>query len=175
MNDLTIEELSSREKAAFVAVLDGIFEHSPWIAERAWQNRPFANIDELHQAMVEVVYKADADHQLALIRAHPELAGRPALAGELTPHSTAEQQSAGLNACTAAELDDIRSLNRIYQEKFGFPFVMAVAGQSKTHIIESMRVRATADAKMELRRSLDEIGKIARLRLDVLFSQPTVE
>lgn len=167
---LTLQALSTCDQAAFTTHLGGVFEHSPWIAAAAWSARPFPSIDALHRAMTAAVADAGRDAQLALIRAHPELAGKEATAGTLTADSTDEQRSAGLDRCTAAELQRLRSLNAAYRERFGFPFVLAVKGRSKHDIIATLEARLGGDADGEFRTALAEIGKITRLRLDALLA-----
>jgi 2-oxo-4-hydroxy-4-carboxy-5-ureidoimidazoline decarboxylase len=167
----SVESLSRADQDAFVAALGGIFEHSPWVAERAWEARPFASVEALHRAMVGVVERLPRETQVALVRAHPELAGREAAAGTLTADSTGEQQSAGLDRCTPDELARLRDLNARYREKFGFPFVMAVRGRSRHEIMDAMEARLGNDAGTELARCLSEIGRITRVRLDALFGE----
>lgn len=161
--------LCQRGKQAFQAQLDGIYEHSPWIAERAWVHQPFESLDALHAALVVVVKQASRDEQLGLIRAHPELAGKEAEAGALTAASTAEQRGAGLNACTREELQRLRELNAGYRAKFGFPFVIAVKGLTRTQIMEAMQARTANSLEVEFQACLEQIYKIARFRLDALF------
>jgi 2-oxo-4-hydroxy-4-carboxy-5-ureidoimidazoline decarboxylase len=158
-------ELSALDQAAFVQAMEGIWEHSPWVAAQAWAARPFANIAELHAAMVSVVATASTEDQLALIRAHPELAGRAAQSGELTRHSESEQGRAGLNACSPEELAQLTTLNRLYQEKFGFPFVLAVAPHTRANIIRIFADRLHNDIPTEKAECLRQIGLIAWFRL----------
>ena len=165
-----LRSLSAADRAHFTAMLGAIFEHSPWVAEMAWGKRPFASIDELHAAMVDAVQSATAAAQLALICAHPELAGKEADAGQLTHESQSEQASAGLDHCNVDELSRLRELNRAYHEKFGFPFVMAVKHRSKHDILEAMASRAVNSRDQEFATCLIEIGKIGRLRLDAMLS-----
>ncbi len=165
----TLASLSSADEADFVAVLGGIFEHSPWIARAAWPERPFASVDALHAAMVRVIDAAPRETRLALIRAHPELAGREAAEGTLTADSTGEQKSAGLDRCTREELARIKDLNGRYREKHGFPFVMAVKGRSKDEIIAALDARLGNSTDEEFERCLAEIAKIGRLRLAALL------
>ncbi|CAL93799.1 2-oxo-4-hydroxy-4-carboxy-5-ureidoimidazoline decarboxylase [Azoarcus olearius] len=166
----TVAALSALPRADFVAALGGIFEHSPWVAERAWAARPFATADALHAAMVAAVDGAARGEQLALIRAHPELAGKEAAAGTLTAASTGEQRGAGLDQCSAAELQRLRELNAAYRARFGFPFVIAVKGLGREQIIAALAQRLTHDSDAEFRTCLAEIGKIARFRLDALLA-----
>lgn len=160
----------SATRDAFVAALGGVFEHSPWIAERAWTSGPFGDVDALHRAMVTAVASASAQEQLSLILSHPELAGKEAAAGTLTEASTGEQQSAGLDRCTPEELARLRALNGRYRERFGFPFIMAVKGRSRSDIIAAGEARLGNPRDQEFTTCLAEIGKIARLRIDALFA-----
>ncbi len=168
-----VEALSGLPQAAFVARLGDIFEHSPWVPERAWAARPFASIDALHAAMVAAVDQAAEAEQLALICAHPELAGREAAAGTLTTASTGEQRGAGLDQCSAAELQRLRSLNAAYRARFGFPFVIAVKGLSRYQIMDAIEARLEGDRATEFRACLAQIARIARFRLDALLGPAT--
>ena len=165
-----VEALSGLPQAAFVARLGDIFEHSPWVPERAWAARPFASIDALHAAMVAAVDQAAEAEQLALICAHPELAGREAAAGTLTSASTGEQRGAGLDQCSKEELQRLRQLNKDYRARFGFPFVVAVKGLTRHQIMDRVEARLANDRDIEFRTCLNEIGKIARFRLDAMFA-----
>ncbi|MCC8391650.1 2-oxo-4-hydroxy-4-carboxy-5-ureidoimidazoline decarboxylase [Paraburkholderia sp. MMS20-SJTR3] len=164
----TLDQLNSISNDAFVAALSGIFEHSPWVAEVAAVERPFASVDALHKRMSEIVETAGAEKQLALINAHPELAGKAAVRGELTAESTREQSGAGLAQCTQAEFDKLQALNTAYREKFGFPFILAVRGYDRYGIIANFESRVNNSRADELRASLEQIYRIARLRLDDL-------
>jgi len=167
---IDLAALSSASKSDFVAALGGVFEHSPWIAEQAYAARPFASVDALHAAMLRTLDAAPADAKLALIRAHPELAGREAQQGTMTAESVGEQASAGLDRCTPEELARLREGNRAYRGKFGFPFVMAVKGRSRAEILAALEARLQNARGDEFARCLAEIGKIARFRLDTLFA-----
>ncbi|GGD52642.1 2-oxo-4-hydroxy-4-carboxy-5-ureidoimidazoline decarboxylase [Caballeronia grimmiae] len=166
----TLDQLNAMPADAFVTVLAGIFEHSPWVAEIAAQQRPFESIDALHAAMSKAVETAGDEKQLALINAHPELAGKAAVRGELTAESTREQSGAGLNLCTQEEFDKLQSLNAAYRQKFGFPFILAVRGYDRHGIIANFEERVNHDRAEELRTSLDQIHRIARFRLDDLIA-----
>ena len=166
----TLHTLSYADRAQFVATLGGIFEHSPWVADIAWESRPFSSIDALHAAMVEAVSSASIEAQLALICAHPELAGKEAAAGVLTRESKTEQASAGLDRCTADELARLRTLNKAYREKFGFPFVVAVKQRSKHEILDALASRVGNAREQEFATCLAEIGKIGRFRLEAMFT-----
>ncbi|MEO8677116.1 MAG: 2-oxo-4-hydroxy-4-carboxy-5-ureidoimidazoline decarboxylase [Casimicrobiaceae bacterium] len=161
--------LSVASRDEFVRALGGIFEHTPWIAERAWPARPFASVDELHRAMLGVLASASREAKLALICAHPELAGKEAAAGTMTVDSVGEQASAGLDRCTPDELARLRAHNQSYRETFGFPFVMAVKGKSRQEILATLASRIGNTREAEFARCIEEIGRIARLRLDAMF------
>jgi 2-oxo-4-hydroxy-4-carboxy-5-ureidoimidazoline decarboxylase len=167
---IRIAEINAMRPAEFVAALGGVFEHSPWIAERAFASRPFADTAALHAAMVEVVRGASRDEQLGLLRAHPELAGREAQSGTLTADSTAEQHSAGLNALTRDEMERVVRLNRAYREQFGFPFIIAVRRHTKDRIFAEFERRLGNDAESERLECLEQVYIITRLRLDALIA-----
>jgi 2-oxo-4-hydroxy-4-carboxy-5-ureidoimidazoline decarboxylase len=162
---MTLAELNATDRATFVAVLGGIFEHSPWIAARAFAARPFGSVDALHQAMVGAMHAASKDEQLALIRAHPELAGRAMVRGELTADSTSEQSGAGLTRCSPEEFVRLVDLNARYRAKFGFPFILAVKGWDRTGVIAELARRLERDPAAEFAEALAQIARIAGLRL----------
>jgi 2-oxo-4-hydroxy-4-carboxy-5-ureidoimidazoline decarboxylase len=166
---MTLDELNTLEPARFVTVLAGVFEHSPWIAAAACDRRPFHSIEALHAAMVDIVQSAPVDAQLALLRAHPELASKAAMRGELTSESNQEQAEAGLTRCTAAEFARLCALNRAYDAKFGFPFIIAVKGLSRAEIISRCAERIERDPPSELATALAEVARIARFRLATLI------
>jgi 2-oxo-4-hydroxy-4-carboxy-5-ureidoimidazoline decarboxylase len=165
-----LAEINALDHAAFIATLGDIFEHSPWVAEGAWRQRPFRDVAALHEAMVAIMRAAQRDRQFALICAHPELAGAAAARGELTAASSTEQSAAGLNAADNADLARFRELNAAYREKFGFPFIIAVRGRSRSEILAVFAERLRNDADTEFARALDEIARIAELRLAALIS-----
>ena len=167
---LPIAEINAMSSAEFVAALGGVFEHSPWIAERALAKRPFADVAALHATMVDVVRDAKREEQLGLLRAHPELAGREAQSGTLTADSNAEQKSAGLNALTREEMEHVGRLNRAYREKFGFPFIIAVRRHTKDGIFAEFERRLANATDNELRECLEQVYIITRLRLDALIT-----
>ena len=171
---LTIDQLNAATPAQAVALLDGIYEHSPWVAEEALQARPFRSLQHLKHAMAHAVTSATADHQLALIRMHPELAGKQMESNTLTAESTNEQGKAGLTNCTAEELTHIRRLNTTYGQKFGFPFILAVRGPrgtglSKREIIDTFERRVHHHPSFEQGEALRNIHRIAEIRLDDKF------
>ncbi len=163
---LTVMQLSQMDQAAFVAALEGIFEHSPWVAEHAWVRRPFASREALLGTLVGAMQAAPRNAQLALIRAHPELAGKAAVRGELTAESTREQAGAGLAACSPEEFELIQALNGAYNAKFGFPFIIAVRGLGRADIIAAMERRLGHDPEAEFAEALRQIARIAALRLE---------
>ena len=169
---ITLERLNSLPADGFVAALHGIFERSPWVPERVAAARPFASRLDLHEAMCKVVMQATLEEQLALIRAHPELAGRAAVRGELTPESTREQRAAGLSACTPEQLARIQALNAQYSKTFGFPFVVAVKGHTPATVIAALEKRISHSVESERSVALTQIGRIAGFRLADLVSEP---
>ncbi len=176
----TLEQLNAAETSAFIAALHGIYEHSPWIPERAALQRPFRNLTAFKLALHKVVTDASRAEQLGLIRAHPELAGRAAIAGELTAESTGEQAKAGLNLCSPEEFARLQQLNADYNAKFGFPFILAVkgptgAGLTRQQIIATFARRLRNQPEDELREALRQIGRIAEMRInDLLGYRPVM-
>ncbi len=153
----------------FVRRYGGIYECSPWVAELAAPHvDEAATVDEIARVMADCVDNASHDRQLELIRAHPDLAGRAAVAGELTAESTEEQASAGLDQCTPQQFERFTELNEQYTVKFGFPFVMAVRGSSRDEILAAFERRLGHDYDQEFETALEEIHKIARLRLEAM-------
>jgi len=153
---------------AFVERFGAVYEHSPWVAERTWQaglDESHSVIDVLASTMADVLDKADDDQKLQLILAHPDLAGKAARQGELTNDSTDEQASAGLDQCTEQELAHFQSMNDAYKAKFGIPFIMAVRGANRHQILKGFEERLPNEKAVEFARALQEINKIARLRL----------
>lgn len=167
---LDLTQLSSLDQAAFTQQLAAIFEHSPWVPERAWAYRPFATLDALHQRMVDVVAQASTSEQKALIKAHPQLAGQEARAGSLTAASTQEQRGAGLDQCSPDELRRLDTLNANYMEKFSFPFIIAVKGRNRYQIMDAIEARLSHSPETEFQTCLDEIAHIARFRLEALLN-----
>jgi 2-oxo-4-hydroxy-4-carboxy-5-ureidoimidazoline decarboxylase len=154
------------DRAAFADRLGHVAEGSPWVAERAFDRGPFADREAVADAFARAVREAPAGDQLALIRAHPDLAGRAALAGELTPESAGEQASAGLDRLTPADLARFTRLNDAYRARFGFPFVICVRGRSVEEILEAYERRLENDAEAERATAVEEIAAIMRLRLE---------
>jgi OHCU decarboxylase len=162
---MTLAELNAMDRAAFVATLGGVFEHSRWVAERAFAARPFASVEALHRAMAGAMHAASAGEKLALIRGHPELAGRAMVRDALTADSSAEQSGAGLTQCSPAEFARLTDLNARYNAKFGFPFILAVKGCDRAGVIAEFARRLERDADAEFAEALAQIARIARFRL----------
>jgi 2-oxo-4-hydroxy-4-carboxy-5-ureidoimidazoline decarboxylase len=166
---MTLDALNRAGVADFTAALGAIYEHSPWVAERAAGARPFADVRALHAAMSAVVASAGKTAQLALVRAHPDLAGRLARAGKLAPSSAAEQAGLGLDRLCDEEYDRFAALNTAYRARFDFPFVIAVKRQTRDSILAAFETRLQNDADRELQAALSEIDAIAWFRLDALL------
>lgn len=167
---IPLAQLNSLSHDEFVCIVGPVFEHSPWIAEATWPKRPFASVEELHQALCEAVRVAGEEKQLALIRAHPDLVGELALAGQLTKESTREQANVRLDKLSREEVALFQSNNAAYQAKFGFPFVICARLNKKEAILKGFKVRLQNSREQEIETALAEIGKIARLRLADIVS-----
>ena len=161
--------INALDRAAFVVKFGAIFEKSPWVAEEAWDRRPFASIDDMHAAMVAVVKHAPAARALALLQAHPDLAGKEAQAGTMTASSVAEQAGAGLNTLSPAEFAELTHLNTAYKAKFGFPFIIAVRMHTKEGIFSEFKRRLQNDTQTEFANDLQNVYIITRLRLNKLL------
>ncbi|WP_372813248.1 MULTISPECIES: factor-independent urate hydroxylase [Paenibacillus] len=164
---ISIGQLNRMTQAGFVEALGAVFEHSPWVAERAYAARPFADSEQLHRAMLRVVDGASREERLALLRAHPDLAGRL----QMSELSVQEQRGVGLNELSVDEYDMFTRINTAYTGKFGFPFIMAVKGSSKELILEAMLARLEHNVQQEQRQAMTEIAQITRFRLDDLILQ----
>ena len=174
MATLTLDQLNAASLEDACALLDGLYEHSPWIARAALQQRPFASLAQLKHAMTQVVSAGGKDAQLALLRAHPELAGKAMVDKSLTAESTNEQSKAGLTQCTPAEFEKIQTLNAAYNAKFGFPFIVAVrgprgVGMQKAEIIATLERRLHGHPDYELQECLRNVHRIAEIRLNDKF------
>lgn len=162
---------SQLSEADFVECYGAVYEHSPWIAQKAWQlglTESHDTVAGLAQVMAQILSEASREQQLTLIKAHPDLAGRAAVRGELTEDSTGEQTSAGLDQCSAEEFARFQQLNNAYKNKFDFPFIMAVRGSSRQAILAAFAERLDNEPVDEFATALDEINKIARLRLQTM-------
>jgi 2-oxo-4-hydroxy-4-carboxy-5-ureidoimidazoline decarboxylase len=159
---VTLDAVNGMDRESFVASLGWVFEHSPWVAERAWPRRPFASVEALHQAMAEQVAGAGAAEQVALIRAHPDLGTR----ARMSSASSGEQAGVGLDHVTLEEYDHLHRLNSAYREKFGFPFIYAVKGSTRHDILCALEQRLSNDLATEHAMALTQIYRIAQIRLE---------
>ena len=159
---MTLETLNSLDQESFVQAVGWVFEHSRWVAERAWSARPFANAEALHLEMVKQVERASFEERLALLRAHPDLGTR----ARVSEPSAAEQGGAGLDRLTPQEFEDLHQLNKDYRAKFGFPFLFAVQGSAKRDILRALRRRLLATREEECAEALRQACRIARFRVD---------
>ena len=177
---LTLAQLNAATPSAFTDLLVGIYEHSPWVADEAAALRPFASLAQLKHALANKVRQASREKQLALLRAHPELAGRAMVAKTLTAESTGEQSRVGLTACTPAEFEQLQTLNTAYNAKFGWPFILAVrgprgSGLTRAQIIATFERRLGHHADFELAECLRNVHRIAEIRLaDRLSAAPVL-
>ena len=165
---MTLDDINNMDRDDFVAALGAVFEESPWVAEAAFDARPFAGIDALHRAMTAAVEASDVDRQVALIRAHPDLAGKAARAGTLGAHSTREQAGLGFDRLSDTEYERFQKLNNAYKARFEFPFVIAVRDHDKDSILAAFETRLAHDRGGEIVEALKNIGRIARFRLEDL-------
>ena len=159
---------SGMNKEDFVETFGPVYEHSPWIAEQAWENGLDTSHDtaeNLGAAMAAIVDASDRDAKLALLRAHPDLAGKLAVQGELTEQSTSEQAGAGLDQCTAEEFAEFQDLNERYKSGFGFPYILAVSGRGRVEILENFRSRINNSPDDEFAEALAQVHSIALIRL----------
>lgn len=151
--------------------LRSVFEHSPWVAERAWPRGPFRSADELHAAMMQAVHEASREEQLGLIRAHPELAGREAVEGSLTADSSSEQGRLGFTALSREEFQNMQRLNRAYRDRFGFPCIVALRlHPTRESVMREMERRSRNDPETEVKNALEQIGHITRGRLEKIWA-----
>jgi 2-oxo-4-hydroxy-4-carboxy-5-ureidoimidazoline decarboxylase len=160
-----VESNAMDDRDTFVERYGPVFEHSPWVAEAAWEHGPFADREALAHGLEQAMYAAPRDRQLALIRAHPDLAGRAAVEGTLTASSQREQAAAGLDRLTPDEYETFTRTNAAYRERFGFPFVVCAREHSKDSILRTAAERLDHTPEQEIDVALGEIAKIARLRL----------
>jgi 2-oxo-4-hydroxy-4-carboxy-5-ureidoimidazoline decarboxylase len=158
---MTLYDINSLSQERFVAALGWVFEHSPWVAERAWARRPFPDIDSLHAAMVKEVERASRDEQLTLLREHPDLGTR----ARISPASAGEQSGAGLDSLTREEYERLQKDNAAYREKFGFPFLYAVKGSTRYDILQALDQRLGAMPDEEFKQALRQVYRIAMFRL----------
>lgn len=162
---MTLDELNAMDQASFVAALGWIFEHSPWVPERAFGARPFSNLDALHVAMIEQVERATPAERLVLLEAHPDLGAR----ARLSEASSVEQSGAGLDSLTPVEFEQLQRINTAYRARFGFPFLLAVKGSTKHDVLRALQARMEATPENEYREALRQVYRIARFRLEGLI------
>src|SRR3984885_9874161 len=170
MSQKTLSDVNACSKDDFVGTLANIFEYSPWIAEQVALARPFAGVNQLFAAMKAAVDRAAPELRLALIKAHPDLANKTQRAAGLTVESTAEQNSAGLDRLSDAEYVAFERVNNAYRAKFGFPYIVCVRRRTKDSILRDFERRLPNDAKTETQKSIEEIFRIAALRVDQLVT-----
>ena len=163
---MRLEEANALGEREFVERFGGVFEHSPWVAARAWKKRPFSSIEALHGAMKEAVAQATMEERLTLVRAHPELAGAEASGGALTADSSSEQGRLGFLQLTREELQEMARLNQRYRERHGFPCIVALRlHATRGSVVAEMQRRLANDSSTEMRNALEQIGHITRGRL----------
>ena len=162
---MTLQEINTLDQERFVIALGSLFEGPPWIVRQTWQARPFRSLTHLHQALCTVMYHAPVEQQVELIQAHPDLVGRAALAGTLTPESTHEQASVGLDRLSPEEIATFTRLNQTYRDRFGFPFVISVRENKKESILAGFAARLHNSRSREIEIALGEIAKICWYRL----------
>ncbi|GHO46514.1 2-oxo-4-hydroxy-4-carboxy-5-ureidoimidazoline decarboxylase [Ktedonospora formicarum] len=162
---ITLQDINTYEKETFISALANLFEGPPWIVTNAYPTRPFASLDQLHQVLCSIMYAAPLDQQVALLRAHPDLVGRAALIGSLSPASKGEQAAAGLDQLTGEEIATFQHNNKLYRERFGFPFVICARENKKESILDGFDKRLNHTFEQEVTLALTEVAKICSLRL----------
>ena len=162
---ITLDEVNDLSREEFVAKFGSLYEHSPWVAEVASGERPFRSLAGMHGAFEQALRNASSERRISLIKAHPDLAGKAAMAGDLTPESTQEQASVGLDRLSPEEYETFTKLNEAYKEKFGIPMIFVVREHTKKTILESAGARLENPREKEIDRALEEINKIAGYRL----------
>ncbi len=172
---ITLQEINGYDQEHFVTALRGLFEGPPWIVTQSWYARPFATLTHMHQTFCRVMYDASLEQQIALLQAHPDLVGRAALAGTLTPESTHEQASAGLDTLSPEEVATFTQLNQSYQSRFGFPFVICVRENKKASILAGFSNRLHHSRPQEVELALAEVAKICLFRLHDLVAQDEIQ
>jgi 2-oxo-4-hydroxy-4-carboxy-5-ureidoimidazoline decarboxylase len=164
---VTISQANALGLNDFVDQFGGAFEHSAWVARRAWKHRPFASLDDMHKRMAGEVAAASTAEKLALLRAHPDLGSR----ARLSESSNKEQTSAGLDQLTPIEFARLHQYNETYKNKFGFPFLFAVKGSNKSRIMQALETRLQSSPDEEFQEALQQVYRIARFRLEDVFAR----
>jgi len=167
---ITLQKINILDQDSFTTALASLFEGPPWIVAQAWHARPFASKAQLHQALCDVMYNAPVEQQIALLQAHPDLVGRAALAGTLTPASTNEQASAGLDRLSSEEIATFTHFNQTYRDRFGFPFVICARENKKDSILAGFATRLHNSRDQEIETALGEVAKICYFRLHDLVT-----
>jgi OHCU decarboxylase len=162
---MKIGELNVLDQSGFVETVGWVFEHSPWVAQRAWSSRPFAGLDALHAAMMDQVEQATFTEKLTLLQSHPDLGTR----ARLSPASAGEQTGAGLESLSPSEFEQLHRLNAAYRTRFGFPFLLAVKGSTKHDVLRALQARIESTPEDEFREALRQVSRIARFRLEDLI------
>jgi 2-oxo-4-hydroxy-4-carboxy-5-ureidoimidazoline decarboxylase len=168
---IALQEINALDRDTFIHTLAGLFEGPPWIVTQVWHSRPFTSREQLYQALCTIMYQAPVEQQIALLRAHPDLVGRAALAGTLSPASTREQAAAGLDRLTSEEIASFQRLNQAYRDQFGFPFVICARENKKKSILDGFVTRLQHTRQMEIETALEEVSKICALRLHDLIDE----
>ena len=163
---VSIDEVNAMSAAEFVATFGDVAEHAPWVAERAEEDRPFRSRQAMCDAFGKAIVRADRTRQIDLLLAHPDLAGKAAMAGEVTPDSRTEQASAGLGNLTPDEYDAFIALNQAYRDRHGFPFILAVRGATKHDVLAAFEKRLDSPHDVEFRMALTQVARIMRFRLE---------
>lgn len=171
---ISIYEINTLDKNSFIHTLTGLLEGPPWIVTQAWSSRPFTSREQLHQTLCTIMYQAPIGQQIALLNAHPDLVGRAALAGTLSPASTNEQVAAGLDRLTLDEIATFQRLNQTYRDQFGFPFVICARENKKESILNGFVVRLQHTKQQEIEIALGEVAKICALRLHDLIDETSI-
>jgi 2-oxo-4-hydroxy-4-carboxy-5-ureidoimidazoline decarboxylase len=168
---LSLAAINAMDASRFTETIGRVFEHAPWVASRVASRRPFGHREDLHRAMVAAVAAASGEEQLALVRGHPELAGKAAIAGAMTAESKTEQGGAGLDRLTPAQFQKFHQLNDSYRAKFGFPFILAVKGRNAAEILTIFARRLGNERDAELHEALTQVARIAGFRLADLVEE----
>ena len=167
---MTIGDVNALDQASFVKQVGWVFEHSPWVAERAWPKRPFASREMFHQALCNVMLEGSQQEQLDLLCAHPDLGTK----AKMSDASVGEQTNAGLDRLTPEEFESLHQLNSAYKQRFGFPFLFAVKGSTKHDILAALHRRLSSSLETEFQEALNQVSRIARFRLEGLITDGTV-
>jgi OHCU decarboxylase len=171
---ITLQEINILNQETFIRTLAGLFEGPPWIVTQAWSFRPFTSQEQFYQTLCSIIYQAPSEQQIALLRAHPDLVGRAALAGTLSQASTSEQAAAGLDRLTPEEIATFQRLNQTYQDQFGFPFVICARENKKDSILDGFSTRLQHIRQQEIEIALGEVMKIGALRLQDLIDEKLI-